>query len=108
MAGDWRRLHNEVLHNLYTSPVIIHMTKSRRIKWVGHLAFMRELRNAYNVLIRKPERNRPLRRCRCRWEGNIRMDLKEIGWEGVDWMHLAEDMDHFWSCGNTVMNHRVP
>jgi hypothetical protein len=77
VAGDWRRLHNEELHNLYSSPNIIRVIKLRRMKWAGHAACMGEVRNACSCLIGKPERKRPL--VRCRWEDNIRMDLREIG-----------------------------
>jgi hypothetical protein len=66
------------------------------------------MRNAYKILVRKPEGKRPLRRHRHRWECNIRMDLTEIGWEGVDWMHLAEDRDHWWAVMNMVMNLQFP
>jgi hypothetical protein len=66
------------------------------------------LRSAYNILVGKPEGKRPLRRPRCRWEDNIKMDLREIGWEGVDWIHLAEDRDHCLAVVNTVMNLRFP
>jgi hypothetical protein len=67
--------------------------KSRRMNWAGHVEHMEEMRNAYKMLVRKPEGKRPLRRARHRWYGNIRMDLKEIGWESVDWIHLAQDRD---------------
>jgi hypothetical protein len=67
----------------------IRVIKSRRIRWAGHAACIGEMRNAYNILSGKPEGNRPLGRPRHRWEDNIRMDLKEIGWEGVNWIHLT-------------------
>jgi hypothetical protein len=91
-AGGWRRLHNEELHNLYASP-IIRVIKSRRMRWAQHVACMGEMRNAYNILFGKPEGKRPLGRPRRRRKANIRMDLRETGWEGVDWMHLAQDRD---------------
>jgi hypothetical protein len=77
VAGGWRRLHNEELHNLFASPCIIKVIKSRRMGWVGHVACMGEMRNIYKILIGEPEGNRLLRRPGYRWEDNIRMDLKE-------------------------------
>jgi hypothetical protein len=71
----WRKLHNEELHNLYSSPSTIRMMKSRRMRWVGHVARMGEKRNAYWILAGKPEGRRPLRRLRRRWEDNIKTDL---------------------------------
>jgi hypothetical protein len=79
VAGGWRRLHNEELPYSYASPNIIRVIKSRRTRWVGHVARMEEMRNAYNILVGKPKGNRPLRTFRCRWEDNIRMDLREVG-----------------------------
>jgi hypothetical protein len=93
VAGIWRRLHNEELHNLYISPNIIRMTTSRRMRWMGHVARIGEMRNAYKILVGKPEGKRPLGRLRHKWEVNIRVVLKEIVWEDVDWMHLAQDKD---------------
>jgi hypothetical protein len=66
------------------------------------------IRNAYNILVGKPKRKRPLGRPSCRWEDNIRMDLREIGWEDVDWMHVVQDRDQWRTLVNTVMNFRVP
>jgi hypothetical protein len=84
VAGGWRRLHNEELHNLYDSPNIIRVIKSRRMRWAGHVTHIGDMINAYKLLVSKREGKRPLRRARCRWEDNTRMDLREIGWEGVD------------------------
>jgi hypothetical protein len=81
--------HNEELHNLYSSPSIIRMIKSRRISWAGHVSRMGEKRNAYRILVGKPVGKRPLGRPRRRWEDNIKMDLSEIGWGGIDWIDLA-------------------
>jgi hypothetical protein len=67
-----------------------------------------EVSNAYKILVGKPERKRSLGRSRCRWEDNIRVDLKEIAWEGVDWIHLAQDRDRWWALVNTVMNFQIP
>jgi hypothetical protein len=76
VMGDWRKLHNEELHNLYSSPSIIRVIKSRRMRWAEHVARMGEKRNAYRILMGKPEGKRPLGRPRCRWVDNIKMDLR--------------------------------
>jgi hypothetical protein len=88
VTGGWRKLHNEELHKLYSSPSIIRMIKSRRMRWAGHVARMGEKRKAYRILVGKPEGERPLGRPRCRWVGNVRMNLREIGWDGTDWIWL--------------------
>jgi hypothetical protein len=67
------------------------MIKSRRMIWAGHVARMGEKRNAYRILVGKPERKRPLGRQRRRWVDNIKMDLREVGWDGMDWIDLAQD-----------------
>jgi hypothetical protein len=79
---EWRKLHNEELRDLYSSPSIIRIIKSRRMRWEGHVARMGEKRNAYRYLVGKPEGKRPLGRPRRRWVGNIRMVLGEVGWSG--------------------------
>jgi hypothetical protein len=91
MTGGWRKLHNEELHNLYYSPSIIRIIKSRKMRWAGHVARMREKRIVYRLLVGKPERKRPLGRLRRRWMNNIEMDLVEIEWCVVDWIGLAQD-----------------
>jgi hypothetical protein len=91
--GDWRKLHNEELHNLYSLPNIIRMIKSKRMRWAGHVARMGELRNVYMILVGKPEGKRPLGRPRRRWVDNIKMELIEVGWDGMDWIELAQDRD---------------
>jgi hypothetical protein len=78
------------------------------MRWAGHVAHMGEMRDAYEILVGKPEGKRPLRRPTCRWEDNIRMDLREIGWEGVDWIHLTQDRDKWKALVNTIMNLWVP
>jgi len=75
---------------------------------VGHAAGMEKMRSAYNILVRKPEENRQILRPKSRWENYIRMDLVETGWEGVDWIHLAQDEDRWRALVNTIMNLRVP
>jgi hypothetical protein len=93
VTGEWRKLHNEELHILYSSPYIIRQIKSSRMRWVGHVARMGEERNAYRVLMGKPEGKRSLGRPRHRWEDGMRMDLRENGWGSVDWIQLAQDRD---------------
>jgi hypothetical protein len=76
MTGGWRKLHNEELHNLYSSPRIVRMIKSRRMRWAGHVAQMMEKMNAFGLLVGKSELNRPLGRCRCKCVDNIKIDLR--------------------------------
>jgi hypothetical protein len=91
VTGDWRKLHNEELHNFYSAPNLIRMYKSRRMRWAGHVARMGETRNACRILVGKPEAKTPLGRPRCRWVDSIKVDLREIGWDGRDWIDLAQD-----------------
>jgi hypothetical protein len=107
VTGDWRKLHNGELHNLYSSPDIIRHIKSRRLRGAGHVARMGEERNVYSVLVGKPEGKRPLGRRRRRWEDGIKMDHREIGWGGVEWIQLAQDRDLWRDLVNAVMNLRV-
>jgi hypothetical protein len=86
VIGGWRRLHNVELHNLYSPANIIRIIKSRRMRLAGHVARIVEARNAYRILVGKAERKRPLKGPRLRWKDNIRMDLREIGWSGMDWI----------------------
>jgi hypothetical protein len=79
-TGEWRRLHKELLYDLYSSPNIIWVIKSRRMRWAGHVARMGEKRGAYRILVGRPEGRRTLGRPRRRWEDNIKMDLQEVGW----------------------------
>jgi hypothetical protein len=101
-------MHNDELHRLYSSPNIVRVIKSRRIRWVGHAARMEEGRGVYMVLAGSPEGKRPLGRPRRRWEDNIKMDLREIGIEGANWIRLAQDKVQWRAFVNTVMNLRVP
>jgi hypothetical protein len=84
-------LHNDELHSLYSSPNIVRVMKSRRMRWAGHVAHMREGRGIYSILVGRPEGKRPLKRCRCRWEDNIKTDIMEIGIDGANQIWLAQD-----------------
>jgi hypothetical protein len=108
VTGEWWRLHNKELYALYSSPNIIRVIKPRRLRWAGHVARMGERRSAYRALVGKPEARRPLWRLRHRWEDNIKMDLQEVGWGGMDWMNLAQDRDRWRALLNAVMNLQVP
>jgi hypothetical protein len=107
-TGGWGKLRNEELHGLYSSPGIVRVIKARRMIWARHVARMGEVRGAYSILVRRPEGRRSLGRPRRRWEGNIKMDLREIGFGDLDWIHLAQDSDRWRALVNTVMNLRVP
>jgi hypothetical protein len=94
VTGEWRKLHNGGLQNLYSSPDIIRQIKSRRMRWAGHAARMGEGRKVYGLLVGKPEGKRPLERLRRRWEDGIKMDLREIGWgggvrSGFSWLRIG-------------------
>ena len=108
VTGEWRRLHNEELSDLYSSPNILRVIKSRRMRWAGHVARMGEERGVYRFLVGKPEGKRPLGRPRRRWVDNIRMDLQEVRYGYVDWIGLAQDRDTWWTLVSAVMNLRVP
>jgi hypothetical protein len=108
VTGGWRKLHKEELHNLYSSPSIIRIIKSRGMRWAGHVSRMGEKRNVCRLLVGKPEGKRPLGRPRRRWIDNIKMDLFEIGWDDVNWIGLAQDRYSWRALVNTVMNLRVP
>ncbi|KAJ4429478.1 hypothetical protein ANN_21647 [Periplaneta americana] len=108
VTGEWRKLHNKELHALYSSPNIIRNFKSRRLRWAGHVARMGESRNAYRVLVGRPEGKRPLGRPRRRWEDNIKMDLREVGCDDRDWINLAQDRDRWRAYVRAAMNPRVP
>jgi hypothetical protein len=99
--------HFLLFHSIVVE-TIIRVIKSRRMTWAGHVARMGEKRNAYRILVGKPEGKRPLGRPRRRWVDNIKMDLRETGWDGADWMDMAQDRDQWRALVNTVLNLRVP
>jgi hypothetical protein len=100
-------LHNDELYNLYSSPNIVRVIKSRRMRWAGHVVRMGEGRGVYRVLVGRPEGKRPLGRPRRRWEDNIKIDLREIGIDGANWIQLARDRVQWRAFVNTVMNLQV-
>ena len=108
VTGEWRRFHNKELNDLYSSPNIVRVIKSRRIRWAGHVAGMGEERGVYRVLVGKPEGRRPLGRPRRRWVDNIRTDLHEVECWYMDWIGLAQDRDSWRKLVGAVMNFRVP
>ena len=101
-------MHNEELNDLYSSPNVVRVIKSRRMRWAGHVARIGEERVVYRVLVGKPERRRPVGRPRCRWVDNIRMDLQEVGCGYMDWIGLAQDRDGWRTLVSAVMNLGVP
>ena len=107
VTGEWIKLHDEELHDLYCSPITIQVIKLRRMRWVGKVACMGDRRSTYWVLAGKPE-GRPFGRPRQRWEDNINMAFQEVGCGGMDWIELAQDRDWWRVLVNAVMNLRVP
>jgi len=108
VTREWRKIHNEELHDLYCSPNIVRVIKSRRMRWVGHVARMEERRSVYRVLVGKPEGKRALGRPRLRWEDNIKMDFQEVECECMYWIELAQDRDRWRELVTAVMNLWVP
>ena len=104
VMGEWRRLHNEELNDMYFAPNIVRVIKSRRMRWAGHVSHMGEERGGYRVLVGKPEGKRPRRR----WVDNIRLDLQEVGYGYMDWIGLARDRDRWWMLVSALMNLWVP
>ncbi|KAJ4435309.1 hypothetical protein ANN_17919 [Periplaneta americana] len=108
VTGEWTKLHNTELHALYSSPDIIKNIKSRRLRWAGHVARMGEYRNAYRLLVGRPEEKIPLGMPRRRWENNIKMDLRDVGYDDREWIDLAQDRDQWRAYVRAAMNLRVP
>jgi hypothetical protein len=106
VTGEWRKLHSEELHNLYSSPDIIRQVKSRRMRWAGHVARMGEERKVYKVLVGKPEGKRPLGRPRRRWEMGSEWILGRLAW-GCGLIRLSQDRDRWRAVVSAVMNLRV-
>jgi hypothetical protein len=107
VTGGWRKLHNEELRDLYSSPSIIRIIMSG-LRWAGYVAQMGENRNSYRLLVGKPEGKRPLGRARRGWVDNIRMDLGEVAWGDLDWTGLTKDRNRWRALVNLVLNLRVP
>ena len=107
VTEEWR-FYSEELNDLYSSPNIVGVIKSRRMRWNGHVARMGEERGVYRVLVGKPEGRRPLGRPRSRWVDNIKMDLQEVGCGYMDWIGLAQDKDVWRTIVSAVMNLWVP
>jgi hypothetical protein len=107
VAGGWRRLHNEEFRNLYASN-IIRVTNSRRMRWVSYVACTRDMRNEYNILVGKLEREEQFGRNKHRHKDNIRIDVREVVWNGMDWMLLAQERDQWRAVVKTVTNLWVP
>ena len=108
VTGEWKKLHNEELNDLYSLPNIVRVVKSIRMRWAGHVARMGEDRGVQRVLMGKPEGKMPLGRPRRRWEDNIKMGLQEVGGGRGDWMELAQDRDRWRELVGTVWDFRVP
>jgi hypothetical protein len=105
---EWKKLHNAELNDLYFSLNIIRVIKSRRMRWAGQVERMGEGRGLYRGLLRKQEGKRPFERPRRRWEDNIKIDLQEVGCEGMEWIELAQDRDRWRALVTMVMNLQVP
>jgi hypothetical protein len=104
VTGEWKKLQNGELHNLYSSPDIIRQIKSRRMRWAGHVAFMGEGRNVYRVLMGKPEGKDYLKDQGIDGRMGSKWALERLVGRGVEWIHLAQDKDRWWGLVNAVMN----
>jgi len=108
VTGEWRKLRNGELRDLYCSPNIVWVIKLRRMRWAGRVAHMGERRGVFRILVGRPDGKSPLERPRHRWKDNIKMDIQVVGFAGMDCIELAQDMDRWRALGNTAMNLRVP
>ena len=108
VTGEWRSLHNEDVNDLYSSPNIVRVIKSRRMRWAGHVARMGDEKSVYRILVEKPGGKRSLGIPRRRWVNSIRMDLQEVGCGYMDWIGLAQDRDSWMALLSVIMNLRVP
>ena len=108
VTGEWRKLYNEELNDLYSSPNIVRVIKARIMRWAGHVVHVGERIGVYRVMVGKLEGKRPLGRPRRRWEDNIKMDIQEVGCVGMDWIELAQDRDRCRALVNAVTNLRGP
>ena len=107
VTGEWKKMHNEELNDLYSLPNIVRVVKSRRMRWAGHVARLGEDRGVQRVLVGKPEGKRPLGRPRRRCVDNIKMDLQEVEGGRGDWMELAQDRDRWRALVGTVRDFGV-
>ena len=107
VTGEWRKLHNEELNEVYCSPNIIRVINSRRMRWAGHVARMRERRGVYRVQVLKPEKKRPVGRLKRTWEDIINLNLQEVRCGGMNWIELTQDKDGWQIFVNALMNLRV-
>ena len=108
VTEEWRRLHNEELNDLYSSPNFVRVIKLRRMRWAGHVARMGEERGLYRLLLGKPGGRKPLRKPGLRWVDNIRADLQEVGCGYMNWIGLAQGRDRWRTLVSAVMYLRVP
>jgi len=108
ITGEWRKLHNEELNGLYSSPSIVREIKSRRMRWAVCVACLGERRGVYRALAGNHEGKRSVGRPKHRWEVNINVDLQEVGCGAMDWIELAHNRDSWWACVNARMNFQVP
>ena len=108
VTGKWIKLHNEELNDLYYSPNVVRVIKSRKMRWPGQIADMGESRGVYRVLMGRPEGQRPLGRPWCRWEANNKMNIQEVECAGLDWIDLAHDRYRWLALVSVVMNFQIP
>jgi hypothetical protein len=106
VTGEWRKLHNEELNDMYSSSSIVRMITSTIIRGAGHVARMGEARGVYRFFVGKPEKKRPLGGPRRRWEDNIKVDVEEVGCGCMDWIELVQDTDRWWALANAAVKLR--